>query len=74
MSEVIERVIEKLNKMAPDQQQFVADLVNGLTDAGTTPVEISVSEQAVVDRAMTEIAAGDIATEAEVAAYRHRAR
>ena len=74
MTEVLERVIEKLKEMAPEQQKFVADILDGLADAGAAPVEISPEEQAIVDRALAEIAAGDVATDEEVAAYRHRVR
>ena len=55
MTEVLERVIEKLKEMAPEQQKFVADILDGLADAGAAPVEISPEEQAIVDRGYREI-------------------
>ena len=72
--DVIERVVERLKEMAPEQQKYVADMLDTWVDAGDTPVDISQEEQAIVDRALEEIEAGDIATDEEVAAFRNRTR
>ena len=74
MADALEHAIEKLRAMAPEQQKFVADYLDGLADASETPVEIGTDDQMIVDRALAEIDAGDIATDEEVAAYRRRAR
>ena len=74
MTKVVERAIEKLRAMEPDQQKYVADLLDTLSDAGAESIEISAEEQAIIDRALAEIDAGDVASDEEVAAYRHRSR
>ena len=74
MTKVVERAIEKLRAMEPDQQRYVADLLDTLSDAGAVSIEISPQEQAIIDRALTEIDAGEVASDDEVAAYRYRSR
>ena len=69
---IVDRVIGRLKTMSPEQQKYVADMLDGLIDAGPAPVEITSEEQAIVDRALAEIDAGHIATDEEVATYRNR--
>ena len=73
MIEALERAIERVKVLDVAQQKFVADLLDELVDAGVDPIAISADEQAIVDRALAEIDAGDVATDDEVSAYRNRA-
>ncbi len=71
---IIERAIEKLKALEPEQQRYVADLLDRLADAGPQVIDISPEEQAIIDRALAEIDAGEIASDDEVATYRFRSR
>ena len=74
MTTAVERAINKLRSMEPEQQQYVAELLDTLTNGGPVVIEISPAEQAIINRALAEIDAGEVASEDEVAAYRNRVR
>jgi predicted transcriptional regulator len=74
MTSTVERAIIKLRSMEPEQQQYVVELLDTLTNGGPTIIEITPAEQAIIDRALAEIDAGEVASEDEVAAYRYRVR
>jgi hypothetical protein len=72
--DLADKVAQRIKAMTPDQQTFIARLLDEIADAGDVTIEISAEEQAIVDRALAEVDAGDTATDAEVAAYRYRDR
>jgi hypothetical protein len=75
MIKVLEDAIEKVKKLSPERQQYAAEVLEQIAEAGDEVYALPEEERRLVREGLAELDAGQIVSDAEMAAFwlRHRA-
>jgi hypothetical protein len=75
MIKMLEDAIEKVKKLSPEQQQYAAEVLEQIAEAGDEVYTLSEEERRRVREGLSELDAGQAVSDAEMAAFwlRHRA-
>ena len=72
MPTTLDKMIAKVRSWPKERQEDVARMLQSIEDAGTTVYTLSSTENAEIDAALSEVANDDLASEAEVVAFKTR--
>ncbi len=68
MIKVLEQAIEKVKKLSKERQEYAAEVLERIADAGEGVYHLSVEERRLVREGLDELDRGEAATDAEVRA------
>jgi hypothetical protein len=68
MIKVLEQAIEKVRKLPREQQEYAAEVLEQIAEAGETVYVLSDEERRLVQEGLAELDRGEVASEAEVRA------
>ena len=68
MIKVLEQAIEKVRKLPKEQQEYAAELLEQIAEAGDAVYVLSDEERRLVREGLDELDRGELASEAEVRA------
>jgi len=68
MIKVLEQAIEKVRKLPREQQEYAAEVLEQIAEAGEVVYVLSDEERRLVQEGLAELDRGEAATEAEVRA------
>lgn len=68
MIKVLEQAIEKVRKLPKEQQEYAAELLEQIAEAGEAVYVLSDEERRLVREGLDELDRGEVASEAEVRA------
>ena len=74
MIKILEQAIVKVKALSTERQEYAAELLEQIADAGDAAYHLSDEERRLVREGLAELDRGDIATEAEVRAVFHKDR
>lgn len=66
MIKVLEDAIEKVKKLPPERQEYAAEVLEQIAEAGDEIYPLSEDERRLVREGLAELDRGDAASEAEV--------
>jgi hypothetical protein len=76
MIKVLEQAIEKVRKLPKEHQEYAAEVLEQIAEAGAAVYVLSDEERRLVREGLDELDRGEVASEAEVRTvfdkYRHR--
>jgi DNA-binding protein H-NS len=75
MIKILEDAIEKVKKLSPERQQYAAEVLEQIAEAGDKAYALSKEERRLVREGIAELDAGQIVSDADMATFwlRHRA-
>jgi DNA-binding protein H-NS len=68
MIKVLEQAIEKVRRLPKEQQEYAAEVIEQIAEAGEEVYALSDEERRVLQEALDELDRGEVASEAEVRA------
>jgi hypothetical protein len=68
MIKVLEQAIEKVRRLPKEQQEYAAEVLEQIAEAGEEVYALSDEERRVLQEALDELDRGEVASEAEVRA------
>ncbi len=68
MIKVLEQAIEKVKALSTERQEYAAEVLEQIADAGDAVYHLSDEERRMVREGLAELDRGEVATEAEVRA------
>lgn len=75
MIKVLEEAIEKVKALSPERQEYAAEVLEHIAQAGDQIYHLCDEERAAVREGLADLDAGRVVSEADMAAFwkRHRA-
>jgi DNA-binding protein H-NS len=68
MIKVLEQAIEKVKALSTERQEYAAEVLEQIADAGNAVYHLSDEERRLVREGLAELDRGEVATESEVRA------
>jgi DNA-binding protein H-NS len=68
MIKVLEQAIEKVRTLSAERQEYAAEVLEQIADAGNAVYHLSDEERRLVREGLAELDRGEVATESEVRA------
>jgi predicted transcriptional regulator len=75
MIKILEDAIEKVKRLSPERQQYAAEVLEQIAEAGDEVYRLSDEERRLVQEGLDDVDAGRVVSDEDMAAFwaRHRA-
>ena len=68
MIKVLEQAVERVKKLSKERQEYAAEVLEGIAEAGDSIYPLTDKERQLVREGLDELDRGEVATDAEVRA------